>query len=226
MSLPNRIALIHATRVAIDPIETAAKAHWPDVELISIMEEALSADSATNRVSQSELNNRIVQLARYAEGLKPDGILYTCSAFGKGIEKAAATSHLPVLKPNEAMFEKAFSYGNDIAMVYTFEPAVVGMEAEFREESKRLNLRANIRSVFAKGAIEALREGDQEQHNECVANVVAKIEGADAILLAHFSTANSAALSRTVTNIPVLTSPESAILKMQEIVRGRTTAAS
>jgi len=106
MSLPNRIALIHATRVAIDPIEAAVKAHWPEVELFSIMDEALSADSASNRVSKLELNSRIVRLARYAEGLNPHGILYTCSAFGKGIEEAAATSHLPVLKPNEAMFEK------------------------------------------------------------------------------------------------------------------------
>lgn len=132
-----RIALIHATRVAIAPIEKAAEKHWPEAETFSILEEALSADRATNRVSVDQLNNRIVKLARYAEELNPAGILYTCSAFDDGIEKAASTSPLPILKPNEAMFEDALEQGNDITMLYTFPTSVEGMEKEFYQEAAK-----------------------------------------------------------------------------------------
>jgi len=66
----NRIALIHATRVAIDPVETAAQKLWPEAELVSILEEALSMDSAAGTVPADELHDRIVDLARYAERLK------------------------------------------------------------------------------------------------------------------------------------------------------------
>jgi len=214
-----RIALIHATRVAIDPIESAAKNLWPEAELVSILEEALSMDSAAGTVPAEELHNRIVDLARYAERLKPDGILYTCSAFGKGIEQASRTSHLPVLKPNEAMFDAAFGYGNSIAMIYTFPPSVKAMEKEFSDAAKQINYKATLRSIVAEGALASLKSGDAESHNKIIADTAAHID-ADVILLAQFSMAIAASAVRDATDVPVLTSPESAIDKMKNCVLG------
>ena len=210
-----RIALIHATRVAIAPIEEAAKKHWPEAEMFSILEEALSADRATDRVPVDQLNDRIVTLARYAEQLDPAGILYTCSAFGDGIETAASTSPLPVLKPNEAMFEEALEHGNNIAMLYTFPASVEGMEKEFYTEATNRNSNASIHSVFAQGAREALSAGDIDTHNKIIAETATTITGADAILLAHFSMAPAANSVRASVSMPVLSSPESAIRKMK-----------
>ncbi len=220
MSSHPRIALIHATRVAVDPIETAAKELWPDAETITILEEGLSADRASGAATLDELNARIVRLARYAEDMRPDGILFTCSAFGRGIEEAAATSDIPVLKPNEAMFEAAFSEGDDIAMIYTFAPAVKGMEDEFNEEAQRRQSTAKIRSVYAEGALDALKSGDAETHDRLVAEAAQTLDSADAILLAHFSMARAATAVRAVTEVPVLTSPEAAIKKLQSALRG------
>lgn len=222
MSSKPRIALIHATRVAVEPIETAAKELWPDADTITILEEGLSADRASGAATLDELNARIVRLARYAEDMKPDGILYTCSAFGRGIEKAAATSSIPVLKPNEAMFEAAFAKGDDIAMIYTFEPAVKGMEDEFAEEATSRKSSAKIRSVFAEGALDALKAGDGRTHDRLIAEAARTIGKADAILLAHFSMARAANEVRTVTDVPVLTSPEAAIHKLQAALSGKS----
>lgn len=218
MSRQIRIALIHATRVAIDPIEAAVKALWPEAEMVSILEEALSMDRAANSVPMAEINNRIVDLARYAERLNPQGILFTCSAFGEGIEKAARTSKLPVHKPNEAMFDAAFNCGNRIAMIYTFEPSVASMEKEFQEAALLNGSAARIHSVFAKGALDALRAGDADTHNKLVAKAAAGIEDADAIMLAQFSTAQALSAVHTMTRIPVLSSPEAAIKKMKNCV--------
>ncbi|MCJ7872805.1 hypothetical protein [Phaeobacter sp. J2-8] len=115
-----RIVLIHATRVAMAPIDDAFKRLWPDAETISILEEGLSADAASGRVDATELDRRINVLADYAMDLAPDAILYTCSAFGAGIETAAARLDIPVLKPNEAMFEAAVASGGNATMLYTF----------------------------------------------------------------------------------------------------------
>ena len=187
--------------------------------MFSILDEALSMDSATHRVPQSELDRRIVDLARYAERLRPDGILYTCSAFGEGIEQAARTSKLPVHKPNEAMFDAAFSYGNNIAMIYTFPPSVEGMEREFYETAQLKKSKAKLRSVFAEGARDALEAGDGEKHNTLIADVATDLAArVDAILLAHFSMASAAHAVRRSVDIPVLTSPESAIEKMKRCV--------
>lgn len=216
-----RIALIHATRVAVEPIETAAKKLWPDADTITILEEGLSADRASGAASLDELNARIVCLARYAEGMNPDAILYTCSAFGRGIEEAAETSDIPVLKPNEAMFDAAFGEGDDIAMIYTFAPAVKGMEDEFAEEAAARKSSAKIRSVYAEGALDALKNGDGETHDRLIAEAATTLGDADVILLAHFSMARAATAVRAVTNVPVLTSPEAAIQKLQAALRGK-----
>jgi len=218
MTAEIRIALIHATRVAIDPVEAAAKELWPEAELVSILEEALSMDRAANIVPTAQINTRIVDLARYAERLNPNGILYTCSAFGEGIEEAARTSPLPVLKPNEAMFDAAFGYGDNIAMIYTFPPSVGSMEREFREAADQSGSKAKLHSVFAEGAMDALRGGDAAAHNQSIADAAMGIDDADAILLAQFSTAQAAPSVREAINTPVLTSPESAIEKMKRCV--------
>ncbi len=217
MAIEPRIALIHATRVAIKPVEDAAKKLWPEAELVSVLDEALSADRSSNRVSEEELNTRIVDLARYAERLEPDGLLYTCSAFGAGIEQAARTSPIPVLKPNEAMFEAALNYGDSIVMFYTFAPAAASMETEFSELVGVRQSSANLRSIYVSGAMDALKRGDAETHNRLVADAAAEIE-ADVIMLAHFSTAQAASVVRAASRIPVLTSPESAVAKLKSVV--------
>ncbi len=62
-------------------------------------------------------------------------MLFTCSAFGPAIAQAASLIDIPVLKPNEAMFEAALQRGDNIAMIATFKPALSTMEAEFAEEA-------------------------------------------------------------------------------------------
>lgn len=221
MSDKQRIALIHATRVAVEPIEASARTLWPEAELVSILDESLSLDRAGGEVPLGELNRRIVALCRYAEALAPRGILYTCSAFGEGIEEAACTSPLPVLKPNEAMFERALSEGENIVMLYTFAPAAESMAREFREASSRAGAAARLRTVYVPDALAALREGDAARHDERIADAAAAIGDADAILLAHFSMARAARAARAASSRPVLTSPEAALEKLKRCVSRR-----
>lgn len=211
-----RLALIHATRIAIDPIEKAAKELWPEAETISILDEGLSIDRAVATELTSELSDRILGLSHYAELAKSDGVLFTCSAFGCAIEAAATQSVIPVMKPNEAMFEAAFKYGDRVAMVYTFEPAAKGMEQEFREAAASRSRSATLVSFFAPKALEAKRDGDEATHDRLVAETAASIKDADVILLAQFSMASAALFARTKTDIPVLTSPHAAIEEMRK----------
>lgn len=224
MSDSPRIVLIHATRVAIDPIEAAFRSLWPEAETVSILEEGLAADLASGRATQAELDARILRLAEYALGLKPDAILFTCSAFGSGIEAAARRIDIPVLKPNEAMFEAAVGAGGRIVMLYSFRPAAEGMEREFEEAVARLGARAEIRSVLVPDALDALKSGDAETHDRLVEEAAARIpaSGADAVMLAHFSMSRAAGRVRAATPLPVLTSPETAVAKLLKLLGGQS----
>ncbi|MDD9718551.1 hypothetical protein PVW48_17445 [Dinoroseobacter sp. PD6] len=213
-----RIALIHATRVAIDPIEEAARKLWPDAEMISILEEGLSVDRPKSKDLSAGLHHRIVGLTRYAESTDADGILFTCSAFGNAIQDAARSSPVPVMKPNEAMFDAALELGERIAMIYTFPPAAAGMEEEFREAAHEKGRTADLRSYFCDGALDALRAGNNAEHNRLVALTAQGIEDVDAIMLAQFSMAEAADEVRRHIDIPILTSPEAAITEIRRRV--------
>jgi Asp/Glu/hydantoin racemase len=218
MSARPRIALIHATPVAIEPIRDVLAANWPDAEAVNILDDSLTPDRAREPDLSQQLTDRIVELAHYARRIGADGILFTCSAFGTAIEKAADLIDVPVLKPNEAMFEAAIRNGRNNAMIATFAPAVPGMEAEFAEEAGRQDPAARLTSFVAEGAMTALRSGDTATHNRLVAEKAASLKGFDAIVLAHFSTARAAEVTRGATRVPVFTSPDAAVVKLQRLL--------
>lgn len=213
-----RIALIHATPIAVDPINAVFAQRWPQAETVNILEDSLSRDRAKAADMTEALTNRIVRLTEYACLTGCEAVLFTCSAFGSAIEQAATRVDVPVLKPNEAMFEAAIGKGGRVAMLYTFPPAREGMEAEFREEADRLNPGATIASIFVEGAVEAVRAGDTETHNRLVAAAAARLDGFEAIILAHFSTARALKSVQDVTDIPVLSSPDAAVVKLKHLL--------
>ena len=91
------------------------------------------------------------------------------------------------------------------------------MEQEFREEAKRCQSSARIQSVYAEGARQAVEQGDIKKHNEIISSTISSVNNADAILLAHFSMATAESEAQTVTDIPVISSPTTAIEKMKSL---------
>lgn len=213
-----RIGLVHATAIAIDPIKAAFASGWPAVELMHLFDDRLSPDRAAVEDLTPDLVRRIEALGTYARSAGADAILYTCSAFGSAIEKTAERLDVPVLKPNEAMFEAAIDAGQDTALVVTFEPALSGMAEEFEDEVRRKGGAVRLRAEVARGAIEAINAGDVERHNALVAETVKGITGVDSIMLAHFSTSRALDACRSVTDIPILTSPGAAVAKLRRVL--------
>src|SRR5262249_34898659 len=145
------------------------------------------------------------------------GILFTCSAFGEAIDAAAARLPIPVLKPNEAMFEAALAIGGRIAMLATFAPSVGSMEDEFRDMAA-CRSPATIETYCAPGAMAALRAGDGEEHMRLFAEVAPRFADRVGVLLAHFSTARAPPAVMAVLDRPVLTSPGSAVARLKGII--------
>src|SRR3954447_4741672 len=140
-----RIALIHATPAAVEPIRTAFSAAWPEPDLVNLLDDSLSRDRASTPDLTDGIYGRFDALGAYAVALGADGILFTCSAFGPAIERVARAVTIPVLKPNEAMFAEALAIGGQsggqsgdrIGMLATFEPSIASMAAEFEADAAR-----------------------------------------------------------------------------------------
>src|SRR6476660_1132657 len=95
--MPPRIALIHATPVPMDPIHAAFASGWPDARIVNILDDSLADDRAQTPGLTDEMFERFAILSRYAFDAGADAILFTCSAFGPAIERAAKRLPIPVL---------------------------------------------------------------------------------------------------------------------------------
>jgi hypothetical protein len=217
---PSRIALIHAVTVAVDPIKDAFAELWPDATLVNILDDSLSPDRARDTELTAAMSARIGALGDYAVSTGCHGILYTCSAFGEAIAAVARRASVPVLKPNEAMFEDALSRGDRIGMLATFGPSVAGMEAEFAEQARAAGKAASIKTVLVDSAMTALKGGDADAHNRLLADAMPQLGDVDAIMLAHFSTSRARAAVSARTSKQVLTSPHSAVRAIRRMCGG------
>ncbi|MDX1431244.1 MAG: aspartate/glutamate racemase family protein [Gammaproteobacteria bacterium] len=212
MSAGPRIVLVHAVAVAVEPVAAAFAARWPEAEMVNLLEDSLSRDRAAEGELSAHMYRRFAALTRYALDIGARGILFTCSAFGDAIRAAAETVPVPVLKPNEAMFEAALGMGRRIGMLATFEPSVASMEEEFREAAGSA---ASIETVCVPEAMAALRDGDAATHNRLLAEAAARLGHCDAVMLAHFSTSRAYDAVSSVLARPVLTSPGAAVDKLR-----------
>ncbi|MEM0989928.1 MAG: aspartate/glutamate racemase family protein [Pseudomonadota bacterium] len=204
-----RIALIHATPLAMEPVADALLRLWPAAEPMHLLDDRLSVDRARG-VPVAETDRRIMALAVYAREAGADGVLFTCSAFGPAIEAAANTLDCPVLRPNEAMFRDAIAIGGPIGLLASFEPSIPPMAQEFAEITD-----IELRTDCAPNAMIALSAGDGPAHDEALAVVAEGLSGCTAVMLAQFSTARARDAVQARVNLPVLTSPDSAVLAMK-----------
>jgi Asp/Glu/hydantoin racemase len=202
----------------MQPVEEAFRRHWPEAERVNLLDDALSVDRNREGPDTGPMSGtisaRIAALAQYALGCRADGILYTCSAFGEAIDAVKRTLHVPVLKPNEAMFDEAVKHGKRIGLLATFAPSVPSMAAEFKQRYPGVELKTHCIAA----AMAALQAGDGQTHDRLCAAAAPKLAGCDAIMLAQFSTARARAAVEKVVACPVLTSPDSAVLRMRGAV--------
>jgi Asp/Glu/hydantoin racemase len=215
-----RIALIHAVEAAIKPVQAAFKELWPEAKTTNLMDDSLSSDREAAGDLTPALSNRIIALADYVASAGADGILYTCSAFGPAIDAAARKLPIPVLKPNEAMFNNALDIGGRVGMLATFAPAVASMEQEFQELVRERQAKATLETYCVPGARDALAAKDMERHDQLIAEGASKLLKCSVIMLAHFSMATAAPEVIKLSPVPILTAPSAAINKLRLRLRG------
>jgi hypothetical protein len=207
-----RIALIHALRHSLPPIEAAFKTLWPAPTLMNLLDDSLSADLARDGHLTPAMMERFLTLGRYAVEQGAAGILFTCSAFGPCIDAVkSAFPNIPVLKPNEAMIEEAVKDGTRIGLLSTFAPTLASMPAEFPAS-------ITLSPKLIEGGLAALDRGDTATHDRLAEAAASSLTDCDAIALAQFSLARAATLVAKASNKPVLTTPESAVRKLKAML--------
>jgi hypothetical protein len=206
-----RVVLVHAVPVAVAPVEAAFQRLWPQARRSNLLDDGLPAALERAGGLTPELHERIARLVDHAVGIGAQGVLFTCSAFGDAIAAKAACTPIPVLKPDQAMFDQALKAGRRIGMLATFAPAVPNMERDFRAAAQRRGIEVDIESVCVPEAMDAAREGDTARHNRLLVEAAPQLAHCDAVMLAQFSTSVALDAVQSVLACPVLSSPDAAV---------------
>lgn len=207
-----QITLIHALRHSPPPIEEAFARLWPQARLRNLLDETLSSDLEQDGRITPSMFDRFLALSRYAVTCRTDAILFTCSAFGPCIARAAAElAPLPVLKPNEAMIEDASEAGQEVGLIATFAPTLQTLPREFPSSVR-------LKTAYADGALAALDRGDVGAHDQIVVDAALRLVDCELIALAQFSLARAAPAVIAATGKRVLTTPDSAVLKIRRLL--------
>ena len=155
----------------------------------------------------------------YVHGCGADAILFTCSAFGPAIEACAAAVPIPVLKPNEAMLAEALAAGSRIGLVATFGPSIPALNTELEDLARARGQKITVASCTVAPALAALQEGDAETHDRLIAEAAAELMPCDALVLGQFSMASAARLIPARSGCKILTSPDSAVVRLKQALQ-------
>lgn len=212
-------ALIHAVEPAIEPAHAAFRTLWPAADVFDVSDFSLPGDLAAAGALTPEFTDRMRGLAEQALVRGADGILYTCSAFGRAITEARRSFSVPALKPEEAMVEAALARGGRIVVLATFAPTLSSMEQEFRALAAQQGVPMPALDLcHVEGAQEALKADEGARHDALIVEAAQAVGDAESLLLAQFSMAHVVPAIPARAGQEVMSSPAAAVAKLKRLI--------
>ena len=215
-----RIALVHALRDSMPPLDAAFAQQWPEAVTTHLFDSSLYVDRSRNTAGAAEINRRIAELLRYAKSTGAEAMLFTGSFFGAAVEAGRQDLGVPVLTSFEALVEAAFSMGRRFAVISTAKDSAPLLTADLRRYADAHGLELATEEHVAAGAMDALFAGDLDRHDGMIADAAASAGTCDAVLLAQFSMTRAAELARQRSGKRVLTAPDAAVAKLKQMLGG------
>lgn len=204
-------ALISAVPTAIPPIQAAMKAFLPGATTWNIIDDRLLEDATREGgVTAPFIAARMDRLIEHARVGGADAILVTCSMYASVAHRADANSPIPIMGPDDALFDAVALGGFKRVLV------VSSGTQPLADSLQRLRQHAGpplaLEGVVPEGALDAARAGETGALAEAIVAAARNVsEAPDAIVLSQYSLAPAAESVRTATGLPTLTGPELAV---------------
>jgi Asp/Glu/hydantoin racemase len=205
----------------MDAAVRAFAADWPEARISNLLDDSLFAWVREAGGVVPEMYDVFSNLTRHMIGRGAEGVLFTCSAFRQVIDACIKEFGLPILKPNDAMIEKALDAGSRIAVMATVGPTIPSISVEIEERAAARGQKVELVPYVVDHAFDALASGDAATHDRLVQERAREIEDCDAIVLAQFTLSRAVPVVQAVTELPVYNSPGAAVARMREMVANK-----
>lgn len=215
------LAVIHTTPLTVDSLKKLAAEYLPDYEVINFVDDSILPQLGRNGGKVEEVEDRLIQYAKYAEQAGADVILNACSSVGEVVAKAKAHLTIPIVRIDEAMAEQAIARGSKIGVIATLSTTLNPTTRLLQEKAEAGGKQVEIEPVLAEEAYKRLISGDQKGHDEVLADKLRELSSrTDVVVLAQ------ASMARAVKKLPpeeqgkFLTSPELGMARVQHVAEG------
>ncbi len=214
------IALIHTTKIVIEPIQKLFAQIIPEVKTFHLLDEGILEILFKKRYINSQVNRRVCNLVFSAEEAGADLIMLTCSSISPCADIAGKMVNVPLLKIDEVMVNAAVDKGGTVGVVAssktTLQPTRIFIEKVAREKEKKVS----IKTYLCEEALKAILAGKSDKHDEIILKKINEIsQKVDVIVLAQASLARLVQkIDKKIVKIPVLSSPRMAVENIKKIL--------
>ncbi|KJS22028.1 MAG: hypothetical protein VR72_08055 [Clostridiaceae bacterium BRH_c20a] len=204
-----RVALIHATTTAVQPIEKAFLEMAPEVELLHFMDTGLLPMIQSSGGLTPEIINRFSRLLNLAADSNIKCIQLTCSAFNEVTDILQPLYNVKLFRSDEAMLDGALIY-NKIGLVSTVKETPIALTSYLKRKKPDIEVEALVNT----DAIKLLFKGEVDRHDQMVKEMIGGLENrVEAIILSQYSMAH---IKDIQCKVPILTGPKASAQRCLE----------
>ncbi|MEK3889948.1 aspartate/glutamate racemase family protein [Bacillus sp. FSL K6-3431] len=217
----NTLAIIHTTPVTVESLNTLANELLPEFNIVNFVDDSILPQLAENGGKIEEVEERLIQYAKYAEQVGADIILNACSSVGEVVEKAREALNIPIIRIDEAMAEEAIKLGRKIGIASTLSTTMNPTLKLLEDTARKYNKQIDFQPELAGEAYKRLVNGDKKGHDDLLLEVLSKLmTEVDVVVLAQ------ASMARVVEKLPkqqqgrFLTSPRLGMERVKRTMEG------
>lgn len=215
------LGLIHTSATLVPVFAELCAKYIPHVKTFNIVDDSLIKNTIACGELTADTSRRVVNYAGSAQDAGADYILFTCSSIGPAVEAAAGLSHVPVLRVDQPMADKAVQLGKKIGVVATLSTTLNPTSDLVLRRAIAAGKEIELVPVLCEGAFEALMSGDAATHDQKVGDALKKLaKEVDLILLAQASMARVVdTLAEADKKVPILASPPIAMEYLATVLK-------
>ncbi len=215
------LGLIHTSATLVPVFAELCAKYIPHVKTFNIVDDSLIKNTIACGELTADTSRRVVNYAGSAQDAGADYILFTCSSIGPAVEAAAGLSHVPVLRVDQPMADKAVQLGKRIGVVATLPTTLNPTSDLVCRRAIAAGKEIELVPVLCEGAFEALMSGDAATHDQKVGDALRKLAyEVDVILLAQASMARGVdTLAEADKQVPIIASPPIAMEYLATVLK-------
>ena len=212
--MTRRLVFVHTVSSLVDLFTQLSRELLPQgVETWHIADEILLKVVLAQGGLSPFLHQRVGEHVVAAEQTGATAVQLTCSSISPCADTAQSLVHIPVLKIDAPMVDRALELGQRIGVVATAPTTLRPTGELIQTRAQALGKEVRVEARLAEGAYAALFGGDPERHDAIVQNTLRELsQHNDVIVLAQASMARVAdSLPPGELACPVLSSPRLAL---------------